>query len=695
MNEQARPQRSAIPPVFRMAVLTGVKATVLMHVRSGGNVNATDEKGRSPLMLAASRGHTEICKLLLEAGADPAHRNHEGRDALAVALAEGREDVAALLKTFLPTATTTEWTEPIGTDSSDDLDPSAWEVMEEKAPPPSDPSFAAAADDLHQRMSKHIPINTDADWEDIELDLPDADVSLRLVKGQEDEDWAYRRLTLAALRDGRIQGWRITDVSPRDAKDENSSDAMVESNLRVMLGDLGIIVDDDSWAPDLLGSAGDDEHEEDATWPAEEVSEALAFLSGLNSHESEPLSLFWDSIPKHLLSREDETHLGMSIEQGMRDALGAAARCPAAMAELLTVADEVACGALSPGELVGLDEVGMASAEDASTDMDESYPETERAGAAGPSQALPQEVLSRLKTLRDLHTHLTASDSETERPRLLQALGDHLFTINLSSDFVAKLQRIVATDPRSGEARQMMEAGLRKVRAAKQRLLEANYRLVYWLARRYGGLDFMDLLQEGNLGLMKAVDRFDYHRGAKFSTYATWWIRQTITRARADASRTIRLPVHICDDLRKVVRAQLNIRTQSGAEASPEEISGYTGLPTQKVLKLLSVPEEPVSMESDEVRDAVGEFADPLTLTPEESCAQVSVRSEIRKVLECLTPKEAKIIRMRFGIDADEYTLEEIGQQFDVTRERIRQIEAKALTKLRHPGRIDRLQALR
>jgi RNA polymerase primary sigma factor len=619
--------------------------------------------------------------LLIDAGADPALCDRQGKDARTHALWKRHADVAAFLdRRLMSERPSPPGDQALGSrgepDSSvkddglalpgEQFDLTGWEEDPESPPPPTDAKCVASAAGVQAGITAHTPVDKDADWSDVEIHLPrtagrgpttDA-VGVPLV----------RYLILDGLRHGRVSEQRVSEVA---VGKNGEPDEQLKRRLTTLLGDLGVVVDEDArgWSCSE-SNEGPDEETDDV------FDDAVVFLSDLAS-STDPFDLYAKEIRREsLLSAEEHLGLAKTMEAGMREALSTIAQSVSAIEELVCIAGEN-----KRAELPGTGPPNVMSGQ---------HRANARSGVAGSRHIdAIRRLLSRVGRRR-----LNRANAEAILDSL-RRLRPSLVSLERVRDALARK----GDDPAAAAA---LLRALEKVARSRCRMIEANLRLVTSIARRYAhtGLPLPDLVQEGNVGLMKAVERFDRHRGFRFSTYATWWIRQAVTRAVANDARLIRVPVHLVERINRVERARADIERRTGRPGDTETVALALSISPHAVAKAQRaawqvVAIDPAGWDGGSIGGLTEALVDASEDAPEPAMAD-SLRRALDDVLETLKPQQRQVLQLRFGLDAGEpRTLEEVGQMIGVTRERIRQIEAKAFERLRHPSRLAMLQGLR
>lgn len=680
--------QGALSTLLRIAVLNGIEKVVQLRIRCGDDVNAVDARGRTPLILAAEKGYVDICALLLESGADPSITNAAGETALDAAGRCGHVELVSFLRERLATPPEPDIDETkclpttfAGDEAPSDL--SVWEVDDEQPLPEHDEDCAAGVIELWSQIGKHVPIDTDTDWRDIEISLPDSESSgKRHVYLKDERLEAIRYLVIEGLRNGFVTYWQINTVAVDAYSKPDEEFAM---RLELTLAELGILIQED--APDSLSESNLDdisEAEEDS------VIDAFAFMQNLASRQNDPAAQYSSDLSRSrdLLTREEEIDNRKMFDSAIDEAIVIIARSLPAIKEILHTFEQVRNDEVSLRDVVDPRYCCLESNEESfDTGLEED-------GANNEEATVSQNNIYSVSTLDSSEYFVdgTAVIGRWLNGDTSVSLLDGLRSLHLSRRFLEQLSVKLCKSGLEFRLCNDLTAALNSARDAEHGMILANLRLVVSIAKKYGhrGLDYPDLIQEGNLGLIRAVEKFDYQRGYRFSTYATWWIRQSISRAIADQSRMIRIPVHLYEKINKILQCSRKIEIQTGRPATIEMIAENLALPVRRVDGLLRVLADTVSLESfrnESGRLLAETFPDPAD-GPEDAAAHKSLRDELNRQLANLTDRESEVLRLRFGLDDDnDLTLEEVGILFDRTRERIRQIQSNALSKLQKPSR--------
>ncbi len=592
---------------------------------------------------------------------------------------------------------------------STNFDLSGWAAEEDQAPPENDSMLAAAAAETQTAITGHHTVDTSVDWNDIEASLPDRATSLQRAADIEARE-RLRLVLLRAIREGSVPQAAIEDLTRGD---DGEPDTEAGRLLGMVINDLGAETDErfEYSAPHesftVFVAPGENPGEEDA------VADALAFVDDLAAQRNEPLHVYKRALQREaLLTAEAEVALGQAMERGIEKALDALAAWPTGIRTTLEAARLVAKGtrplrAMSSYPQVEPLEVGaeggtnaqMDTGADLNADLESTAADGEpAAGEDEEDSQLSRDVraftdeLAEFSTTAELLSSIPVGTSQ-DTAEWQQCRGA-LASMGLTRGFLMELADSgLAGEPDSAGA---FSQAMGAYRRARDRMAVANLKLVYSIAKKYlfSGQPLDDLLQEGNIGLIKAVDRYDWRRGFKFSTYATWWIRQQVGRFVADKGKTIRIPVHVYEKTQRIAQAARAFELTHGHAPTLEEIATQVELPVPKVEALSRLGLEPFSLgELPNIDDLIAVHANDqfAARDPMECVEDIQLGESVDYFLSTLKVKEENVLRMRFGIGAQEsMTLEEVGARLNVTRERIRQIEAKALRQLRNPARLDR-----
>jgi RNA polymerase primary sigma factor len=687
-----------------MSIINGIRDAVEQQLASGVDINACDEKGKTPLILASAKAHLDLCIFLLEKGANPDHKDAEGKNALHFAIQNGNQGLVALLLQYKKHMTTS-LTLPVNEEESlqasyntkisydiilneTNLNPitdesilSSWEEELETTAPNSDFGCFLEAKKIQQESLQHKVVDNDEDWLDVDIELPEIHSYGRKLYIDDKAKWipAVRKLFRAGLKDLVLCEEQINEIIPHDEWGEEI-DPNFKIKLQIAIEDFGIYIDEKIALPGLPEDNDEDEEvngkdgDEDDD---ENLDRKIKYFKDLMVENNDPSDLYFNEIKTgDLLSQKEEVKIGKEISDGMKAIIGAIIENKPALKELISILEK------STEDKSTLKKFAFYEGEKTKNINDDSHPNVWNTKNKNGLQQ------NKVKKLLEKFPKLYAPQSK------YTGLVDKIHQLNLNENLIIHLKKIIIENSNDQATYRLTEYNFQKIREGRIQLVESNLRLVPWVARKYKGLPYLDLIQEGNLGLIKAAERFDYQRGVKFSTYAVWWIRQSITRAISNHSRFIRIPSHLNDNCRRIKKSIEKSIVSTGQAPTNQILASELLASVETVKKLVEIQDEPICIDEITNFDLLpveGKLSQN-TFHFSEIVNQTDIQESVSKALNTLKAREAKIISMRFGIGKyNEHSLREVGVKMGLSRERIRQIERNSLIKLQRSGLIQSL----
>jgi len=694
-----------MPPLLRMSIINGIRDAVEQQLANGVDINVCDEKGRTPLILASANAHIDLCVFLLEQGANPEHKDAEGKNALYVAIQNGNQGLVALLQQYKKHMITSS---PVPVNGEESLQPnyttkysheillnetnlnpitdehllSSWEEELEPIAPNSDLGCFLEAKKIQQESLLHKVVDNDEDWLDVDIELPELHSYGRKIYLDDKVKWlpVVRKLFRDGLKNLVLCEEQINAVIPLDEWGEEI-DPNFKIKLQIAIEDFGIFIDEKIALPEL--PKDNDEDDEDNGKDGDEdddenLDEKIRYFKDLMLESNETSDLYFNEIKTgDLLSQKEEVEIGKEMEDSLKGIIDAIIQSPPALVELISIFEE--------------------SEEQKSTSKKITFYEGDKTDNINNDSSFN---VSNTKNKKGLRQHKVKKLLEKfpkifASPYKYKDLIDKIYRLNLAENLILHLKKVVFNNSNDQAVCRLIECNFQKMRERRIQLVESNLRLVPWVARKYKGLPYLDLIQEGNLGLIKAAERFDYQRGVKFSTYAVWWIRQSITRAISNHSRFIRIPSHLNDNCHRIKKSIEKSIVSTGQTPTNEILASELLASVETVKNLVEIQDEPICIDEITNFDLLpveGKLSQN-TFHFSEIVNRTDIQESVSKALSTLKAREAKIISMRFGIgNYNEHSLREVGVKMGLSRERIRQIERNSLIKLQRSGLIQSLK---